>query len=87
MLFTLGTLSIISTAFLYRILRPVIDDLPWWDSWVAASLFYEFLFVGPIEEVSKFAIFALIVTRRRTIKEPLDGLPQAASVAIAFAAV
>jgi hypothetical protein len=44
------------------------------------------LFVtGPIEEFSKFIVFFLLSRRLRSLREPLDGLLQAAAVALAFA--
>lgn len=46
-----------------------------------------FVLVGPVEEGAKFAVFFLFARRRDTVKEPLDGMLQAMSVAVAFAGI
>ena len=46
-----------------------------------------FLIVGPVEELSKFAVFIALTGIMKSIKEPRDGIPQAASVALGFALV
>ena len=46
-----------------------------------------FFLVGPIEEFSKFIVFFLFALRLKSIKEPLDGMLQAAAVALAYASV
>jgi len=43
--------------------------------------------VGPIEEFSKFLVFTLLAARFRTIREPVDGMYQAAAVGLGFAIV
>ncbi|MDA3941878.1 MAG: PrsW family glutamic-type intramembrane protease [Spirochaetia bacterium] len=45
------------------------------------------LIVGPVEELSKFAVFIALVGIMGSIKEPRDGILQAASVALGFALV
>jgi len=50
------------------------------------SLFtYSVLFVGLFEETAKFLVFYMIARSSSFIKEPKDGLLQAATVALAFA--
>ncbi|MBI9109353.1 MAG: PrsW family intramembrane metalloprotease [Spirochaetales bacterium] len=50
------------------------------------SLFtYSVLFVGLFEETAKFLVFYVVARSSSFIKEPKDGLLQAASVALAFA--
>jgi RsiW-degrading membrane proteinase PrsW (M82 family) len=46
-----------------------------------------FIVTGPVEELAKFGIFFLFATQNDSIKEPLDGVLQAASVAVAFAGI
>ena len=48
---------------------------------------YDELSTGPVEELAKFLVFYLITRSLRSIKEPLDGVLQAAAVALAFASV
>lgn len=45
------------------------------------------LIVGPVEELSKFAVFIALAGIMGSIKEPRDGILQAASVALGFALV
>ncbi len=45
------------------------------------------LIVGPVEELSKFAVFIALTGIMKSIKEPRDGILQAASVALGFALV
>jgi RsiW-degrading membrane proteinase PrsW (M82 family) len=47
----------------------------------------ELLIVGPVEEFSKFIIFIVLTGMMKSIKEPRDGILQAASVAMGFALV
>jgi RsiW-degrading membrane proteinase PrsW (M82 family) len=42
---------------------------------------------GPVEELAKFLIFWLLIRPPHALKEPLDGVLQAASVALGFAAM
>jgi RsiW-degrading membrane proteinase PrsW (M82 family) len=45
----------------------------------------EMFITGPVEEFSKFVVFLLLSRRMRSIKEPMDGVLQAGTVALAFA--
>lgn len=45
------------------------------------------LVVGPVEEAAKFLVFAVLVSVRKSVKEPLDGMLQAACVGLGFATV
>ncbi len=47
----------------------------------------QLLIVGPVEEFSKFIIFIVLTGMMKSIKEPRDGILQAASVAMGFALV
>ena len=44
-----------------------------------------FLIVGPVEESTKFVVFIVLTSMFKSIKEPRDGILQAASVALGFA--
>ena len=47
-----------------------------------------FVFVyAPVEELSKLLLFSLLVTRLRSLREPADGIYQAAAVGLGFAVV
>ena len=47
-----------------------------------------FVFVyAPVEELSKLLLFSLLVTRLRSLREPADGVYQAAAVGLGFAVV
>lgn len=48
--------------------------------------FYHVFVVGPSEELIKFLAFAFLATKLRSIKELKDGILQACSVALGFAA-
>jgi RsiW-degrading membrane proteinase PrsW (M82 family) len=45
---------------------------------------YEVMVVGPVEEFAKFFIFFLVMVKRKPVQEPLDGMLNAAAVALAF---
>jgi len=45
------------------------------------------LVVGPVEEAAKFLVFAVLVSVMKSVKEPLDGMLQAACVGLGFATV
>jgi RsiW-degrading membrane proteinase PrsW (M82 family) len=82
--FVLGMLSVVPTYVLYE-LYPyglVFLGLPLWD-----DFFLHVATVGPIEELAKFLVFLPLVTRFRTIREPVDGIYQAAAVGLGFAIV
>jgi RsiW-degrading membrane proteinase PrsW (M82 family) len=82
--FLLGTLSVLPTYILYG-LYPydlLLRSGGLWDAFV-----YQVGGVGPIEELSKFLVFAILVTRFRSLREPVDGIYQAAAVGLGFAIV
>ena len=82
--FLLGMLSVVPTSVLY-LLYPydlLVRGGGLWDEFV-----YQVAGVGPIEELSKFLVFAILVTRFRTLREPADGIYQAAAVGLGFAIV
>ncbi|RKX76525.1 MAG: hypothetical protein DRP87_11710 [Spirochaetes bacterium] len=81
-----GLLSIVVASFLYW-LTGFASSIFFIDNCYIDSFILDFLFVGPIEEFSKFIIFFLFSIREKSIKEPRDGMLQAASVALAFASV
>jgi protease PrsW len=53
----------------------------------ASNFVLHFLMVGPIEEISKFLVFLLMSSLLSSIREPRDGLLQAAAVGLGFASV
>jgi hypothetical protein len=76
-------LSVVPTILLYRI--SFLDlVLP---SGLLGDLLYQVCCVGPIEEFSKFLVFMLLAGRFRTVREPVDGMYQAAAVGLGFAIV
>jgi RsiW-degrading membrane proteinase PrsW (M82 family) len=81
--FLFGFLSLIPTTILY------ILSYSFWgnfleDGWLFA--FIEEMFItGPVEEFSKFIVFLLLSRKMKSIKEPVDGVLQAGTVALAFA--
>jgi RsiW-degrading membrane proteinase PrsW (M82 family) len=82
--FLLGMLSVVPTILLYRI--SFLDFvLP--GGGLLGDLLYQLCCVGPIEEFSKFLVFKLLATRFRTVREPVDGMYQAAAVGLGFAVV
>jgi RsiW-degrading membrane proteinase PrsW (M82 family) len=54
---------------------------------VISDFYHQLLIVGPVEEAAKFIVFFGIAGLLKTVKEPRDGMLQAMSVALAFAAV
>jgi RsiW-degrading membrane proteinase PrsW (M82 family) len=48
---------------------------------------YCWLTVGPVEELAKFAVLALVISTWREFDEEIDGLVYAAAVALGFASV
>ncbi len=79
-----GLLSVVIALFLYGIIPSSLlndnDDI--------LSKFIEcMVVVGPIEEFSKFIVFLIFSLKLKSIKEPRDGILQAASVALAFASI
>jgi len=81
--FTAGTISALLTLFLYPIL-----DIFWWPGSTPAGKFaYDLFAAGPLEELSKFFVFFVISRVLCSIREPADGMLQAASTALGFASV
>lgn len=81
--FLFGFLSLIPVKILYFL------SYAFWGSFEVAGLMYTFIdemfITGPAEELSKFVVFLLLSSRMRSIKEPVDGVLQAGTVALAFA--
>jgi RsiW-degrading membrane proteinase PrsW (M82 family) len=82
--FLLGMLSVLPAGVLYILIpyHSLADGFSLWDDFL-----YMMGRVGPIEEVSKFLVFLLLVNLFRTIREPEDGIYQAAAVGLGFAIV
>jgi RsiW-degrading membrane proteinase PrsW (M82 family) len=79
-----GLISVVIALFLYGIF-PYSQLVPNND---IVSKFIKYIFiVGPIEEFSKFIVFFIFSLKLKSIKEPRDGILQAASVALAFASI
>jgi len=81
-----GCLSVIPAIFLSK------AGITFWEplatgAYVPDSFLEHFLITGPAEEFSKFAVFALISIKLKSIQEPVDGMLQAACTALGFAAV
>lgn len=81
--FLFGFLSLIPMTILYLL------SYAFWgnfleDGWLF-SLIDEMFITGPVEEFSKFIVFLLLSRRLKSIKEPIDGVLQAGTVALAFA--
>lgn len=55
--------------------------------WEVDSFFYHLLVVGPSEELIKFIAFAFLAVKLQSVKELKDGILQACSTALGFAAV
>lgn len=78
--FVAGLFSIIPALILYN-LHPLSGALEDYD------LLENLLVVGPVEETAKFLTFVVLVSVRKSVKEPLDGMFQAALVGLGFATV
>lgn len=80
--FLLGMLSVVPVSVMYFLYPYGLMSVghPLWDDFVD-----QVCMVGPIEELGKFIVFALLVHGFRTIREPLDGVYQAAAVGLGFA--
>lgn len=81
-LFLLGALSA-APAYVLGSLVPAnpLAEAPW-----LRLLEFVFLF-APVEELSKLLVFSLLVSRLRSLREPADGMYQAAAVGLGFAVV
>jgi RsiW-degrading membrane proteinase PrsW (M82 family) len=64
-----------------------VVDLPLLAGSRVGNAVYEELRTGLVEEAAKFLVFYAITRTMRSLKEPLDGVLQAAAVALAFASV
>jgi RsiW-degrading membrane proteinase PrsW (M82 family) len=86
--YLLGLSSVALTFFLYRLVD--LPLLPAYRSGNTDSFFFwleDVLSTGVVEELAKFLVFYAITRALRSLKEPLDGVLQAAAVALAFASV
>ena len=82
--FVAGIVSVAPAFLLYQI-SPWVDYSWKKESWM---VFVNYLFItGPVEELSKFSLFIILALRMKTIREPRDGMLQAASVGLGFAFV
>lgn len=84
--FFFGMFSVLPALLLYEVTLPASDFILE-DFSVGSLLVYETLFVGPIEELSKFLVFFLLVVKSKNIRSPEDGFLQAVAVALGFAFV
>ncbi len=87
----IGLLSNITVWALYLTVGRAIAGLFWalmeGPGFYVGSFVEQFFIVGPVEETAKFLVFFLFSSWLRTIKEPVDGILQAAAVGLAFASV
>ena len=83
LLFVLGMLSVVP-AFILTFVVPAGD--PTKGPLGASFMLFAFVY-APIEELSKFLVFFILVTRLRSLREPADGIFQAAAVGLGFAIV
>lgn len=74
------------TPFLYEILFFAFN-IPYYAATLAGAFLMHVLIVGPVEEMVKFMAFALPVWRKDLLRDPVEGLLQAATVALGFASV
>jgi RsiW-degrading membrane proteinase PrsW (M82 family) len=82
-LFVLGMLSVVP-AIILSMAIPTADPT----EGPLGRSFAVFTFVwAPIEEFSKFLVFFVLVTWMRSLREPADGIFQAAAVGLGFAIV
>jgi RsiW-degrading membrane proteinase PrsW (M82 family) len=82
----LGLLCLVPMLLLYHIGYALSYGL-WTGVELVDAWIEDFFLVGPIEEFSKFIVFFVFALRLKSIKEPLDGMLQAAAVALAYASV
>ena len=88
--FTLGGLSFLLGALLYRLLGVIGLRF---DAYVLAEtnpfglLLYSIFAIGVIEELVKIVPFLLVIVRFREFDEPIDGIIYASFIALGFAAV
>lgn len=63
-------------SILYKLTGIISDSNP---------IIKHYLVVGPVEELTKFIVFIALSSAAKSIKEPRDGILQAASIALGFA--
>lgn len=80
--FFAGMGSIIPALFLYRL----FPDIPY-NGDIMNILVDNIFIVGPVEEFSKFIVFYILSKKLKSVKEPRDGILQAASVGLGFAII
>jgi len=81
-----GCASVIPTMILYEVGYFVMA--PFWTGGYAADSFLDLFFInGPVEEFSKFLMFFILSVKLKSIRQPLDGMIQAAAVALGFACI
>ena len=79
--FLFGFLCLIPMTILY-----LLSYAFWWNFLDDGRLFVfidEMFITGPVEEFSKFIVFLLLSRKMKSIKEPIDGVLQAGTVALA----
>jgi RsiW-degrading membrane proteinase PrsW (M82 family) len=81
-LFVLGALS----AAPAYVLNGILPGDPFTGRPAAALLLFLFVY-APVEELSKLLVFSMVVARLRSLREPADGMYQAAAVGLGFAVV
>lgn len=84
--YLIGMGSCIVSAVTYYPLSWIVRPL-YGGRWDVNYFFYHLLVVGPGEELIKFLAFAFLAVKLGTIKELKDGILQACSTALGFAAV
>jgi RsiW-degrading membrane proteinase PrsW (M82 family) len=82
LLFAFGMLSAGIAVAVYRILPPWLGLS---GSYLIDNFLTNLIMVGPAEELCKFFVFYLIVSKLDSIRESTDGLLQGATVGLAFA--
>jgi protease PrsW len=80
--FFAGLLSVPAVFLLYFIVDPLLFSIA-----SRTTLLYQILYVGLVEETSKFLIFYIVAVNASSIKEPRDGILYAATVGLAFAII
>ncbi len=78
-----GFLSLVPTFLLYALAYGIWKEASRSDR--LATMAQHLFITGPVEETAKFLVFFFLSRRLRSLREPLDGLLQAAAVALAFA--
>jgi RsiW-degrading membrane proteinase PrsW (M82 family) len=77
----------IGSAVLVLFLYPVLDLLVLPGTTPAGMFAYDVFAAGPLEETAKFLAFFFFSLALRSIREPADGMLQAASTALGFASI